>query len=101
MDEGVGQRGCVDGPKEAFASGGPETILAASLGRGAYLFLVGPKQEAEQGLRASTRELGSFHLHSDEPPYGEEIGTLVRLFGQFLGEVHATVKVCSEPVLCH
>ena len=41
------------------------------------------EQEAEQGLREATGERRSLHLHSDEPPYGQEIGTLVRLFGQF------------------
>ena len=34
-------------------------------------------------IRAATRQLGSLHLRSEEPPYGEEIGSLVRVFGQF------------------
>jgi hypothetical protein len=51
------------------------------------LLLVGAEQEAEQRLREATRERRSLHLHSDEPPDGEEIGTLVSLFGQFQSEV--------------
>ena len=46
--------------------------------------MLGTEQEAEHGLREATQELGGLHSHSDEPPHGEEIGTLVRLFGQFL-----------------
>jgi len=45
--------------------------------------VVGTEQEAEQGLREAARELRGLHLHSDEPPYGQAFGPLMRLFGQF------------------
>src|SRR5829696_10526149 len=41
------------------------------------------EQEDEQGLREAARELGSLHLRGYQPPDGEAIGPLMRLFGQF------------------
>jgi transposase len=35
-------------------------------------------------LREACGELGSLHLCGDEPPDGEEIGSIMRLFRQFL-----------------
>src|SRR5215212_4848119 len=68
-----------------------ETIAAArlpdptsSLGGGAYLLLDRPQPSDEQGLREAHRDQRSVHLHRYEPPNGEEIGSLVRLFGQSL-----------------
>src|SRR5688500_806919 len=52
--------------------------------RGAHLRLVGTEQEAEQRLRAAAGELRSLHLCGHESPDGEKIGSLMRLFGQFL-----------------
>ena len=55
--------------------------------RGEDLFLALSEQEAEQRLRASAGELGSLYLCGDEPPDGEEIGPLMRVFRQFQHEV--------------
>jgi hypothetical protein len=44
----------------------------------------GPSHRPEQAVAPEGRSL---HLRSDEPPYGEEIGTLVRVFGRFLDGV--------------
>jgi hypothetical protein len=74
------------GREEVYAGGRPEALPAEEVDRGANLFLVGPKQEAEQGLRASAGERRSLHLRCYEPPDGEEIGSLVRVFRQFHGE---------------
>ena len=63
-------------------AGGFVCTGALWLGGGAYLFLVGTEQEDEQGLRAAAEELGSLHLRGYEPSYGEEIGSLMRLFRQ-------------------
>jgi hypothetical protein len=49
----------------------------------AHVFLALAEQEAEQRLRAVAGELGSVYLRSYEPPDGEEIGPLMRVFGQF------------------
>jgi hypothetical protein len=87
VGQGVGQRGHFDQPEEAAVPGRSQAILAEEVGCGANLLVVGPEQEAEQGLREATGERRSLHLHSDEPNYGQEIGTLVMLFGRFQGEV--------------
>src|SRR5215213_542706 len=55
--------------------------------------MVGPKQEAEQRLREAARDRRSLHLGGDEPPDGEEISTLVRLFGQFQETVRKGLRV--------
>src|SRR5215211_336345 len=54
--------------------------------RGEDLFLVGTEQAIEQGLREAARKLGSLHLRGDEPPDGEEIGPLMKVFGQLSPE---------------
>ena len=84
------------GPRRRFSG----ICLGGGLWSG-YLLVVGAEQEAEQGLREATRERRSLHLHSDEPPYGEEIGTLVRLFGQFRKECSPkfAAGACIAPVL--
>jgi hypothetical protein len=41
------------------------------------------EKEDEQGLRAAIGEWRSFHPRGDELPDGEEIGSLMRVFGQF------------------
>src|SRR5215218_5510695 len=70
-----------------------ETIAAArlpdptsSLGGGAYLLLDRPQPSDEQGLREAHRDERGTHLHCYEPPNGEEIGWLVRLFGLSLSD---------------
>ena len=87
MGQGVGQGGRADGPQEAFARGGTQAVLAEALGGREDLFLVGTEQEDEQRLRAATRKLGSLNLRGDEPPDGEEIGPVMRVFRQFLDGV--------------
>jgi hypothetical protein len=57
------------------------------MGGGADVFLDRPEQKDEQRLRAAAGERRSLYLCSDESPDGEEIGSLVRLFGQFLYEL--------------
>jgi hypothetical protein len=42
------------------------------------------EQTDEQGLREAHRDERSIHLRGDEPPDGEAIGSLMRLFGQSL-----------------
>ena len=51
------------------------------------IFMNRPEQEDEQGLREAAGELGSDHLRGHEPPDGEEIGPLMRVFRQFLETV--------------
>ena len=60
---------------------------ASSLGGGAYLLLDRPQPTDEQGLREAHRDQRSVHLRGDEPPDGEEIGSLMRVFRQFQGEL--------------
>src|SRR5215203_6215639 len=57
------------------------------MGRGEDLRLALPEQEDEQRLRAAAGERGGLHLRGDEPPDGEEIGTLMRVFRQFQDEL--------------
>ena len=52
--------------------------------RGEDLLMVGTEQEDEQRLRAAAGERRSLHLRRHEPLDGEEIGSLMRLFRQFL-----------------
>ena len=54
------------------------------MGSGKDLRLVGAEQEDEQGLREASGQLGSLHLRGDEPPDGEAIDPLMRVFRQFL-----------------
>jgi transposase len=90
VGQGVGQRGRVDGPEEALAPGRPQAILAAALGGGEDLLMVGPGQEDEQGLRAPAGDGRSLHLRGDEPPDGETFGPFMRLLRQFQREVRRT-----------
>jgi hypothetical protein len=71
-----------------FYVGVPEALdLAEDVDSGADFRLALSEQEAEQRLRAAAGELRSVHLRGHESPNGEEIGSLVRLFRQFQGEV--------------
>src|SRR5215203_7382718 len=54
----------------------------SSLGGGAYVLLDRPQSTDEQGLREAYRDKRSVHLRSYEPPNAEEIGSLMRFFGQ-------------------
>ncbi len=57
--------------------------FAEPLDRRADVFLDRPEQEDEQRLRKTAGDRRSLHLRGDESPDGEEIGPLMRLFGQF------------------
>ena len=95
MGEGVGQRGRGARPEDALTSEGPEAILAAALGCGADLFLVGAQQEDEQGLRAAVCNRRSVHLRGDDTLDGETVGPCLRIFRQFLYALG-----CIAPLLC-
>ena len=43
-----------------------------------------PHPYDEQGLRKANRDQRVVHLRGDEPLDGEAVGSLMRLFGQFL-----------------
>src|SRR5215208_1996346 len=98
MGEGVQQRRGRHRFGEAYAGDGPETLLAEKMDSGAHLRMVGPEQEAEQRLREAAGERRSFHLRSHESPDGEEIGTLMRVFRQFQGELPRTMLRRSSSV---
>ena len=57
--------------------------------------MVGTEQEREQGSREAAGERRSLHLRGDESSDGKEISTLMRLFGQFQGEVDVENLFCS------
>src|SRR5918993_4192894 len=71
------------------------------MGRGADLRLALSEQEAEQRLRAAAGERGSLHLRCHESSDGEEIGSLMRVFRQFLsrflGSSHSPVPIGPGP----
>src|SRR5215218_11201409 len=80
-----------------------ETIAAArlpdptsSLGGGAYLLLDRPQPTDEQGLREAHRDQRSVHLRGAEPPNGEEIGSLMRLFAQSLETVRKGFRIAAR-----
>jgi hypothetical protein len=83
MGKGVQQRGNRHRFGEAVAGERPEALPAEEMDSGADLFMVGPEQEDEQGLRKAAGERRGFHLRGDEPPHGEAFGSLMRLFRQF------------------
>src|SRR5215218_1025388 len=98
MGEGVQQRRGRHRFGEAYAGDGPETLLAEKMDSGAHLRLVGPEQEAEQRLREAAGERRSLHLRCHESSDGEEIGSLMRVFRQFQGEVrHAPLPRPEGP----
>jgi hypothetical protein len=70
---------------------GPQALLAEEVDRRAHLFLAIPEQQDEQRLREAAGERRSVHLRCYEPPDGEEIGSFMRLFGQFQSEVRRTL----------
>jgi hypothetical protein len=69
--------------EKLMAEKGPRPFLPKRWIVERTLALVGTEQEAEQGLREAAGEWRSFHLRGDESSDGEEISTLMRLFGQF------------------
>src|SRR5215207_3653608 len=87
VGQGVGQGGRRVRPEEVPTPGGAQVVPAAALGGGEDLFLVGPEQEDEQGLREAAGDGRSPNLRGDEPPDGEEIGPPMRVFRQFQGEL--------------
>ena len=87
VGEGVGQRGSGHRHEEVHARERPQALPAEEMDRGENFFLAFSEQEDEQRLRAAAGERGSLHLRGDEPPYGEEIGSLMRVFRQFQCEV--------------
>ena len=84
MGKGVGQRGSGHRLGEVHAGERPQALLAEEMDSGADLLLVGTEQEDEQRLREAAGDRRSLHLRGDEPPDGEEIGSLMRVFRQFL-----------------
>jgi hypothetical protein len=86
VGQGVGQGGREGRLAEANASAGFRR-LAAPVGRGEDVFLVGTEQEDEQGLRAATCHERGVHLRGHDPCDGEEVGPCLVVFGQFLPEV--------------
>src|SRR5215203_6017423 len=83
----MGQRGGSHRHEEVHVPQRSKALLAEEMDRRTHLLMVGTEQEDEQGLREAARELGSFHLRGYEPPDGEAIGPLMRLFRQFQGEL--------------
>src|SRR3712207_6413827 len=82
LGQGVGQGGRGARLAQAHAAARVRRPTT-SLGGGEDVCLDRPEQEDEQGLRATAGDRRSLHLHGDESPDGEEISTLMRLFGQF------------------
>ena len=103
VGRGVGKRGREGRFGETVATRGLSGV-AEEVGGGADIFLDGPEKEDEQGLREANRDKWGVHLRSDEPSVGEEIGPLVRLFGQFLqalgrieaSPIHRPLLTCLE-----
>src|SRR5215210_2739828 len=87
MGEGVEQRGGGHGCEEVHAAERPQAVPAEEMDSGAHLFLALSEQEAEQGLREAAGKRRSLYLRGYEPPDDQEIGSLMRLFGQFLDGV--------------
>src|SRR5215211_1818260 len=71
------------GGERAARVGSCRIYLLRSVHR-AYVLLDRPQQTDEQGLRETHRDERGLHLRGDEPPNGEEIGSLMRIFGRFL-----------------
>jgi hypothetical protein len=72
VGEGVGQRRSGHRPEEAAACRGSQAVPAEEVGGGAHLFLVGPEQEDEQGLRKVVRKRGSVRLRGHDTSDGQE-----------------------------
>ncbi len=58
--------------------------VAEAMGGRADVLVDRPEPQDEQGLRASVRDQRGVHLLGDGATNGEEIGSLMRLFGRFL-----------------
>src|SRR5829696_6095457 len=86
MGRAVERRGC--GSKlEAVVAAQRFPGPTSSVGGGADVLLDRPQPTYEQRLREAHRDERSVHLCGDEPPDGEEIGSLMRLFGQSLYDI--------------
>ncbi len=86
-------------PKKLLAEKGPRPFLPKRWiveRTFAWLRLVGTEQEDEQRLRKAAGEWRSLHLRSYESPDGEEIGSLMRLFRQFLDGILGSSHRVSE-----
>ena len=77
------ERGSSHRYKEVYAPEGAEALFAEEMDSGTHVFLALSEQEDEQGLREVAGERRSLHLRGYEPPDGEEIGPLMRVFRQF------------------
>ena len=86
MGRELDKEGVAIDPKKLHAERA-QAVPAEEVGSGEDIFLVGTEQEDEQRLREAAGERGSLHLRGDEPPDGEAIGSLMRLFRQFQREV--------------
>jgi hypothetical protein len=64
-----------------------QPAVAKKMDSGADLLVAFSKQEDEQRLRAATGKRRSVHLRGHEPLNGKAVGSLMRLFRQFQGEV--------------
>ena len=95
MGEGMEQRGSGHVCEGVYARERPQAVPAEEMDSGADLLLALSEQEDEQGLRASTGELRSLHLCGHEPPDGQEIIPLMKVFGQFQCEVRLRVLAVS------
>ncbi len=83
MGKGVEQRGSFHRHEEVYAAERAEALLAEEVDSGENLLLALPEPEDEQRLREAAGKRRSLYLRSHEPPDGEEIGSLMRLFRQF------------------
>jgi hypothetical protein len=103
MGEGVEQRGSGHGFGEAYAGERASALLVEEMDSGANLLMALPEQEDEQRLREAAGKRRSLYLRSYEPPDGEEIGSLMRLFRQFLVSTLAIVSKSDRdvPLTCH
>ena len=75
----------------------PAALLAEKMDSGAHLRLALSEQEDEQRLREAAGERRSFHLRGDESLDGEEIGSLMRVFRQFLARSSTKFAAPSNP----
>src|SRR5215210_521321 len=66
------------------------------MGGGKDLLVARTEPPYEQGLRAVAGELEGLRLRGDEPSYGKEAGTYLRIIRQFLEGVFSEVR--SGPV---
>jgi hypothetical protein len=85
-----------EGQKSQLAQADAATRLrgiAEALGSRAHLFLAGPEQKDEQGLREVVRNKRSVRLCSDDASDGEAIGSCISFSKQFLERLSGNSKV--------